>query len=215
VVFGFKTNHLMDSAIMKKYSAQLPNADGTFGPKPANNQVVVFLIGARCNHPLGMFAPGFKQLGDYFAKMIKDVERNAEQYDYLGSSDWSANGERATGNESMTVMYFKSSEGVHAYAHGDLHREGWDWWNKNIAKHPHISIWHELYVAPAGHWENIYINGRPLLFGATTYPITSKDGEKKWVSPVVDASRGLLKSSRGRMTLTDGKDNNQYGSDPY
>jgi hypothetical protein len=47
--YGFKKNPLMDGAILDKYSAQMPNDDGTFGPKPANQQIVVFLIGARCN----------------------------------------------------------------------------------------------------------------------------------------------------------------------
>jgi hypothetical protein len=37
----------------------------------------------------------------------------------------------------------------------------------------------------------------------------------KWASPIVDASRGVLKSSRGRMTMTDGKDNEKYSDDPY
>jgi hypothetical protein len=31
--------------------------------------VVIFLISAKANHALGMFAPGFKQLGDYFCNM--------------------------------------------------------------------------------------------------------------------------------------------------
>jgi hypothetical protein len=47
--WGFKKNPYMEGQIMKKYSAQLPNPDGTFGPKAANQQIVVFMIGARCN----------------------------------------------------------------------------------------------------------------------------------------------------------------------
>lgn len=47
--YGVKKNPLMDGGILTKYSAQIPNEDGTFGPKPANEQIVVFLIGARCN----------------------------------------------------------------------------------------------------------------------------------------------------------------------
>lgn len=47
--YGLKKNPLMDGGIISKYSAQMPNDDGTFGPKPANQQIVVFLIGARCN----------------------------------------------------------------------------------------------------------------------------------------------------------------------
>jgi hypothetical protein len=49
ITYGIKSNPKMEGVIMKKFSAQLPNPDGTIGPKPANQQVVVFLIGARCN----------------------------------------------------------------------------------------------------------------------------------------------------------------------
>ncbi|QDS72365.1 hypothetical protein FKW77_008229 [Venturia effusa] len=212
--YGFKKNPLMDGGILSKYSAQFPNQDGTFGPKPASEQIVVFLIGARSNHPMGALAPGFKRLGDFFDSMIRDVEAHAEEYTYLGSSDWIANAERSTGNEIMTVIYFKTSEGLHNYAHGELHRQGWNWWNKNLARFNHLSIWHEVYVAPKGHWENIYINTRPLLMGATAFPVKTEAGTK-WVSPVVDASRGVLKSSRGRMTLGDGTDYEMYAPDPY
>lgn len=163
---------------------------------------------------MGALAPGLKELGNYFEAMIKDVESNAEKYTYLGSSSWIANAERPTNNELMTIIYFKTSEGLHNYAHGDLHREGWNWWNKNVAGFNHISIWHEVFVAPKGHWENIYINTRPLLMGATTFPVKTEEGTK-WISPVVDASRGVLKSSRGRMTLTDGTDYEKYAPDPY
>ncbi|KAF2434346.1 hypothetical protein EJ08DRAFT_693879 [Tothia fuscella] len=122
--WGLKKTPYMEGSIMQKYSAQLPNADGTFGPKPANQQIVVFLIGARCNHPMGILAPGYKELGEYFYSMQKDVEASAEKYGFLGGSDWTATGERATGNHLLTVMYFKNSEGLHAFAHDSLHRDG-------------------------------------------------------------------------------------------
>ena len=38
----------------------------SYGSKPANSDLCVFLIGTRSNHPLGAFGPGFKQLGEYF-----------------------------------------------------------------------------------------------------------------------------------------------------
>jgi hypothetical protein len=49
MVWGFKNNPYMDGVVKAKFSAQLPNDDGTFGPKPADQQVVVFLIGAKCS----------------------------------------------------------------------------------------------------------------------------------------------------------------------
>jgi heme-degrading monooxygenase HmoA len=164
---------------------------------------------------MGAFAPGYKELGDYFKKMQKDMESRADEYGFLGGSDWIAHGERPTGNHLLTVMYFKSAEGIHKWAHDPMHREGWAWWNKNVEKFSHLSIYHEIFVAPKGHWETIYINSDPMLMAGVTVPLKKKDGAVKWTSPIVDASRGLLKSSRGRMMLSDGSDNDVYKDDPY
>jgi hypothetical protein len=208
--YGIRHNPYMDHVLKgPKMSAQYPSSDGSFSSKPANGQVVVFLIGARNNHPLGILAPGWKELGRYFASMTKEVEKKAAEYDYLGSQHWVSEGQRATGNEVMSVMYFKTSEGLHKYAHGPLHREGWNWWNKTEAQHAHLGIWHEIFVAPKGHWESIYINSQPLGLGATTFPVKTESGVV-WQNPLVDASKGVLRSSKGRMTLSDGTDHEQY-----
>lgn len=47
---------------------------------------------------------------------------------------------------------------MHRYAHSPLHREAWNWWNSITRTHPHLSISHEVYHAPKGCWENIYVN---------------------------------------------------------
>ncbi len=60
----------------------------------------------------------------------------------------------------MVVAYFRSIADAHAYAHGPLHRKAWDWWNSITKTHPHLSIMHELYEAPKGRWENIYVNNQ-------------------------------------------------------
>jgi hypothetical protein len=147
--------------------------------------------------------------------MQKDVEANAAKYDFLGGSDWTAAGERNTGNHLLSVMYFKSSEGLHTFAHDELHRKGWNWYNKHVHDYPYISIYHEMYVVPKGHWESIYVNSEPMLMGATTVPLKGENRETKWVSPIVDATRGVLKSSKGRLTLTNGNDNDGYGYEDY
>lgn len=58
----------------------------------------------------------------------------------------------------MVLIYFRSREELKAFAHGPSHRRAWDWWHSITAAHPHLSIMHEVYHAPAGHWENIWIN---------------------------------------------------------
>jgi hypothetical protein len=216
--YNLRHNPHMDHVISGlKMSAQYPSADGSFGSKPASEQIVVFMIGARNNHPMGLLAPGWKELGDYFASMTKELgESNmALEYGFLGSQHWVADGQRATNNEVMAVMFFKTSEGLHNYAHGGLHRRAWNWWNKTEVKHPHIGIWHEMFVSPKGHWESIYINSQPLGLGAVAFPIKTETGTV-WQSPLVDASTGVLRSSKGRMMLGDGKDHEEYGADdPY
>jgi hypothetical protein len=106
---GLKTNPWKQGTLSGKMSAQLPNADGTLGPKPGNQGVAVLLIGTRSNHPMGILAPGFKQLGDYMAKMQEDLNLRAEEYGLLNSSLW-VGGERSSGNEIMHAMYFKNTE---------------------------------------------------------------------------------------------------------
>ena len=67
-------------------------------------------------------------------------------------------------NTMVWISYWKSVDHLHAFAQGDVHRAGWDWWNGN-KKYPHIGIQHEMYYAPRGHWENIAYNFRPFGFG--------------------------------------------------
>lgn len=62
------------------------------------------------------------------------------------------------------LSYWKDIDHLRAFAHGDAHRAGWDWFNA-FKGHPHIGIMHEIYSAPQGHWENIYHNFRPFGMG--------------------------------------------------
>lgn len=49
MTIGAKHNPHMDGVVANKFSAQLPDQTGHFGPKPASEQVCVFMIGAKCN----------------------------------------------------------------------------------------------------------------------------------------------------------------------
>jgi len=140
--------------------------------------------------------------------MQKDINQRAEEYGLLASSIW-LGAEKESGNGNLVLMYFKNYEGLHRYAHDPLHREAWTWWNNTYAQNPHIHIWHEAFNVPAGQWESIYMNGRPSTLSAGLVPIKTAAGTK-WVSTIVDASRGVLRSSKGRMQLTDGRDNEKY-----
>jgi len=219
---GFKRNVYMDGVIMKKFSAQFPDANGKYGNKPADSDIVVLLLGTRSNHPLGAFAPGFKDLGDHFFKMAKDLEDSPEDYGFLGMTNWHNNDHRSSNAEILNIFYFKSVDGLHHFAHSPVHRAGWDWWNRTVKQHPYLTISHETFHAPPGCWESIYANSIPSGINSTTFKTKDeKTGEVRWASPVVDASKGVLRTSAGRMSRSHGTDhekydnNNPYGNNPY
>lgn len=70
---------------------------------------------------------------------------------------------------------------------------------------------HEVYEADRGMWEGVYINFQPTLLGSTTY--LKKDGKlvggevgEQWISPLMDANKGPLRTSMARRGLNDDKD---------
>jgi len=65
----------------------------------------------------------------------------------------------------MIICYFRSIRDLHDFAHGPTHRKAWDWWNSITKTHPYLSIMHEMYHSPKGHWENIFINNHPTGIG--------------------------------------------------
>lgn len=109
---------------MAKTSAQFPDEEGRFSGKPADNDVVVFLIGLRCNHPLGALAPGFREVGPYFPQMVGDLEAHADEFGFLGMTSWINASQRETQSELMMVGYFRTTEGLHKFAHSQYHMDG-------------------------------------------------------------------------------------------
>nr|POE46774.1 monooxygenase [Quercus suber] len=213
---GWMRNTYMDNVIPKKFAAQFPDTDGQHGTRPADSDVVVFLIGTRSNHPLGILAPGFKDMGTFFPNMVKDLEANAEEFGFLGMTSWLNTDNRTSKSELMQVGYFRTTEDLHKFAHSEYHMKGWTWWNRHVKQYPHISIWHETYHVPKGHWESIYINSHAGGITSTTHRYLDKvTGREMWASPIVDASRGLLKTSAGRMSRSQGDEHDKLGTDPY
>jgi hypothetical protein len=80
---------------------------------------------------------------------------------------------------------------------------------------------HEVFEIPKHNgWEGIYINYHPTGLAATTRVVTSSkkaEGEQEWINPIVDAGRGVYRSSRGRMARgdPDGSSNEKVAMDPY
>ncbi|KAI9739629.1 MAG: hypothetical protein M1834_006347 [Cirrosporium novae-zelandiae] len=222
MVFGLRKNIYMEGVLKGKWAPLIPNEDGSFDREaknktPGGGEICVVHICSRVNHPLGLLAPGFKEVGKYSTKMYLDLEARAEYYGYLGSSSYISSSDRTTLSESLEVIYFKSREHLARFAEEAAHRDGWNWWNKHNkeGKVNHISINHEVFCIPEGKWEAIYINFPPTLLGNTSHPIKDKDGKTKWANPLVDSRKGRLRTQRGRMGLSIGNDYEKYKDDPY
>jgi heme-degrading monooxygenase HmoA len=215
---GLKHNTYMDGVMLQKTSAQFPDEEGNFGNKPANQDVVVFMIGTRYNHPYGLFAPHVKQIGDYFTEMIENLEKLPDDYGFLGASTY-ANTISSSKNELMIVCYFRNVEGLHAFAHSDYHMPAWNYWNQKVKEMPHITIFHETYRVPAGNWESIHVNSKISGLNATVFKVPEEGtGKEVYRRPIVDASKGLLKTSAGRMGRSDGLEHSRLNKlmvDPY
>ena len=56
----------------------MPDGNGNYGA-PGSERIAVLLLGAKSNHPLGVFAPGFGDLGKYMGRMNDELEADLEQ----------------------------------------------------------------------------------------------------------------------------------------
>lgn len=193
---GLIHNPYMDAVIDGRTVPVFPDENG-HRSQPGDTEICAIILAARSNHPLGMFAEGYKDVGMYFGQMLEQLERESTKYGYLGGSRWISSADRAVSSETMNIIYFDSLESLHAYAHGPLHTEAMEWWTKTVDKHHYLAIMHEVFVCPNNCWEGIYMNYHPTGLGATRKEVTI-DGKKVWMNPLVQG-RGRLTYSKGRM----------------
>ncbi|KZT60330.1 hypothetical protein CALCODRAFT_506971 [Calocera cornea HHB12733] len=216
MVYGYRKDASMEDVIPKKFTAQLPPVQGK-EDVPASQGIVVFLLGARVNHPLGLLAPGAKELGDWAQKCFKEVEEKRDEYGLLGMSHFLGT-DRAASNEILTLMYFRTTAGLHDFALSQVHRDTWTWFLAIQKRYPHIGIMHETYDVPARGWEAIYLQMHRTGLGAAEVKMTLEEreasgveGGEAWWSTPVDATKGKMRSSRGRMDRSDGGENAKEG----
>lgn len=194
---GILHNPYMDGVLEGKKTALLyPDEKGVYG-KPADRSICAIVLAVRSNSPLGMFADGYTEVGDYFVAMSKELDKNPTVHGYLGSSAWLSAADRGVSSEFMSIVYFDSAESLHAYAHGPLHTDALEWWQRTAKKHKHIGIMHEVFAAPKNGWEGVYVNYHPTGLGATSQEVNI-DGKQVWTSPLVEC-KGQLRYSKGRM----------------
>lgn len=214
ITLGWKKNHYIDDALLYRVSPQIPDQDGNFHRESSEEKVVVFMLGAKANHPLGILAPNLKILGEYADKMFSELDKTRPDNGYYGSSVWTSQDKNGA-TEFLYLSYWRSTEDIHQFAYSPLHRGAWDWWNKTVEQNDHIGINHEIFEVDRKHWEGVYINFQPTLLGATTY---LRKGDKtiggtvddQWISPLIDARRGKLRSSAGRLGRDPGQLYDKY-----
>jgi hypothetical protein len=139
--------------------------------------------------------------------MVQAISGDLERYGVLGISNY-RKVENASGNESLFIFYLRDYESLHRFAHDQLHMDGVNWWTKIVKDHTHLAIYHETYVVPKGHWENIYINSKPTGMGDTCFPVRDggggnlkEGGISKLVRSPVDARSGALRSASKRLQM--------------
>lgn len=204
-----KDNAFTTDTVYGRVTAQLPSrATGEFGSKPAAESLVVFHLGVRNNHPLGVLAPGAREIGEHFQAMTKVLGQRRDEIGMLGMSAWQAN-ERETNNHLLTILYFRDFEGLNKFAHDKVHREGWDWYRDFAVKagNKHIAIYHETFVTSPGQYETIYVDSAPVLLGAANLRVRMGDGkqqprEETWARTLVSAKHSALKSQSKRIGTT-------------
>ncbi|KAJ4268294.1 hypothetical protein NW762_002357 [Fusarium torreyae] len=190
-------NEYTEAVIPGRTTAQLPFSSGAFGNRPSASSVVVFHLGLQVNHPLGIAAPGFKEIGQHFAAMQQELTIRQDEYGMIGRSNWRGN-ERSSNNTLLNVYYFRDVEGLHRFAHCDVHRKAWDFFNKSKLKH--IGVFHETFCVPAKEYENVYVNCHPVLMGRATVRTTPVGEDKeRWTNALVSADMPALRTQYARM----------------
>ena len=180
---------------MEKISAVFPGKNGFWhrekGSSVGGGKVCIILLSSRCNQyvvslvhpctpacgsktaltdllpsPLGAFYPPFSRMTDLGGAMFRALHLDASKYGYLGSSTYQNINERIRSPEAMSVIYFRSLEDLHHFAHDEVHMKGVKWWSGLKEKErKNIAIAHEVFLAPEGGWETAYENWGRSGFG--------------------------------------------------
>lgn len=203
--------------ILSKVSAQFPkesynddNDNSPFSSTPANHGIVVLHLGIRFNHPLGLLSPGSKEIAKVSAACNKrvmayiddDKTESKDDFGCLGMTSWQGT-ERESNNTVLNIYYFRDIEGLNRFAHDEIHRKAWDYYNKEFCArlgYTHIGVFHEAFYAPPEMYESIYLNIQPTMLGLATMQVFNEaKGKREWVSPLVDGKHPRLKSQWSRM----------------
>ena len=134
---------------------------GRFTAHLDQDEIVVFLIGMRINHPLRPrgWWPAFSAM----PRMIRELEGRRDS-GLLGVESW-------FGRTILMVQYWQSFDQLDAFARDPerSHLPAWRDFNRRVAATGEVGIWHETYVVPAARVEAIHANMPPFgLLKATS-----------------------------------------------
>jgi len=203
--FKFLNNPYLQGGLRRRTTALVPNDSGELA-EPGQEGVTILLLGAKSNHPFGFFAPEFLQTFSWVDKMNKEFDMPDKiPKGFLGQTQYTRKDER-NAMEFLFISYWRNIDDLLLFAHSPLHREAWIWLEKTTRDHAYIGFNHEIYEAPPGHWENIYMNFQPTGLGATTV-LRKKGGEgmetgvvpDEWISPLADANQRKLRTTAERL----------------
>jgi hypothetical protein len=184
---GVLQNPHMKDVRLGRTTAVFPESDGSFnrekGESFGGEGVCVMLLSSKCNQyvpsphspfsphlippssPLGTLYPPYATLLSHGQKMFIELEKNAVEYGFLGTSSYVSTDD-ATKPVGLQIIYFKDLEHCYKFAHSAAtHRKGWEWFNGMGKGVECVSIAHEVFDVPRGRWENIWVNAKPYGFG--------------------------------------------------
>lgn len=128
-----------------EHSPSPPVIPGRYSPRPPSSldpqPMTVFILGFQSSHPLGRFAPGIKELGEYFNGIIKEAESEKSTSGYLGSSGSMLTMDGDAHNALITISYWNDLAKLEQFSKQGVHLRAIKWFNEHRVKFPHIGIY--------------------------------------------------------------------------
>ncbi|RMJ26791.1 hypothetical protein PHISP_02333 [Aspergillus sp. HF37] len=132
-----------------------------------------------------------REITDKFIAMQQDILRRKDELGVLVVQEWRRS-ERSTNNTMLIKYLFKDMESIHRFAHEQLHKEAWAYYNQHNPGH--VGVFHETFVTRDCGYESMYVNCPPTLFGRGEVKVDGRgDSTEVWIGTLVNADTPRLK----------------------
>ncbi len=106
--FNIKPNPYLEEVLLGKSTAVIPDTKGKLRTlAEGQEKVTVCLLGAKCNHPFGFFAPEFMKTFKWLAEMNASFDTPDAPNGFLGQTNWQRKDERGA-VEFLFLSYWRS-----------------------------------------------------------------------------------------------------------